>query len=74
MGRFRFQLMTEDKTWSTRNNIHKNDRYSDSSTDWTLVSLNSTVEVYGNNLIYDQKDTDNADMCISNISIPHSIY
>ena len=35
MGRFRFQLLLEDNTWSTRYNIPKNDRYSDSSTNWT---------------------------------------
>ena len=38
MGRFRIQLFLEDNTWSTRFNIPKNDRYSDNSTDWTLVS------------------------------------
>ena len=35
MGRFRIQLLPEDSTWSTRYNIPKNDRYSDTSTDWT---------------------------------------
>ena len=44
MGRFRIQLLLEDNTWSTRYNIPKNDRYSNSSTDWTLVSLNFNVE------------------------------
>ena len=39
MGRFRIQLLSDDNTWSTRYNIPKNDRYSDSSTDWTLVHL-----------------------------------
>ena len=48
MGRFRIQLLLEDNTWSTRYNIPRNDRYSDSSTDWTPVSLNFTVENYGN--------------------------
>ena len=42
MGRFRIQLLLEDNTWSTRYNIPKNDRYSDSSTAWTLVNLNFT--------------------------------
>ena len=37
MGCFRIQLILEDNTWSTRYNIPKNDRYSDTSTDWTLV-------------------------------------
>ena len=57
MGRFRIQLLLEDNTWSTRSNIPKNDPYSDSSTDWTLLSLNFTVQHYGINLIYDQIDT-----------------
>ena len=35
MGRFRIQLLLEDNTRSTRYNIPKNDRYCDSSTDWT---------------------------------------
>ena len=74
MGRFRIQLLLEDNTWSTSYNIPKNDRYSDSSTDWTLVSLNSTVKNYGIKLIYDQIDTPHADMCFSNIKITHSVY
>ena len=44
MGRFRIQLLLEDNTWSTRYNIPKNDRYSDSSTQRTLVNLNFTVQ------------------------------
>ena len=74
MGRFRIQLLLADNTWSTRYNIPKNDRYSDSSTDWTLVSLNFTVENYGIKSIYDQIDTAHADMCFSNITITHSVY
>ena len=73
MGRFRVQLLLEDNTWSTRYNIPKNDHYSDSSTDWTLVSLNFIVENYGIKLIYDQIDTAHADMCFSNITITHSV-
>ena len=73
MGRFRIQLLIEDNTWSTRYNIPKNDRYSDSSTDWSKLSLNFTVENYGIRLIYDEKDTAHADMCFSNIIITHSI-
>ena len=38
MGRFRIQLLLTDNTWNTRYEIAKTDRYSDSSTDWTLVS------------------------------------
>ena len=73
MGRFRIQLLLEDNTWSTRYNIPKNDRYSDSSTDWSKLSLNFTVENYGIRLIYDEIDTAHADMCFSNITITHSI-
>ena len=74
MGRFRKQIFLEDNTWSTRFNIPKNDRYSDSSTDWTLVNLTFTVENYGIKLIYDQIDTTHADMCFSNNTITHSVY
>ena len=64
MGRFRIQLLLEDNTWSTQYNVPKNDRYSDSSIQWTLVILNFTVENYGIKLIYDQIDTPHADMCL----------
>ena len=74
MGRFRIQLLLEDNTWSTRYNIPKNDRYSGTSTDWTLVNLYFTEENYGIKLIYDQIDTAHADMCFSNIMITHSVY
>ena len=74
MGRFRIELLLEDNTWSTRYNILKNYRYSDSSTQWILVSLNFTVENYGIRLVYDQIDTPHADMCFSNITITHSVY
>ena len=74
MGGFRIQKLLEDITWSTRYNIPKNDRYSDSPTQWTLVNLNFTVEKYGVKLVYDQIDTPHADMCFSNITITHSVY
>ena len=48
MGRSGIQLLL-DNTWSTRYNIPKNDRYSDTSTDWTLVNLNFSEEIYGIN-------------------------
>ena len=74
MGRFRIQLLLEDKTWSTRYNIPKNDRYSDSSTQWTKLSLNFTEENYGIKLIFDEIDSAHSDMCFSNIIITHSIF
>ena len=74
MGRFRIQLLLEDNTWSTRYNIPENDRYSDSSTDWTKLNLNFTVENYGDKLVYDEIDTVHADMSFSNITITHPVY
>ena len=74
MGRFRHQLLLEDNTWSTRNIIGKNDRYSDTSTHWTRVSLNFTVENYGIKLLYDRFDSPHADMCFSNLTITRSVH
>ena len=74
MGRFEIQLFVEDDTWSTRYNIPEIDRYSDTSTEWNLVSLNFTQENYGIKLIYDEIDTAHADMCFSKIAITHSVY
>ena len=74
MGTFRIQLSLSDNTWSTQYNLPKNDQNSDSSTDWTLLSLNFTIENYGVKLVYDQIDTSHADMCFSNITITHSVY
>ena len=73
MGRFRIQLLLEDNTWSTRYNIPKNDRYSNSSNQWTKLSLNFTEENYGIKLIFDEIDSAHSDMCFSNISITHSV-
>ena len=74
MSRFRIQLLLENNTWSTRYKIAKNDRYSDSSTQWTLINLNFTVEIFVVRLVYDEIDTLHADMCFSNITITHSVY
>ena len=74
MGRFRIKVLLENNTWSTRYNIAKNDQFCDTSTEWTLVSLNFTIENYGIEIIYDQIGTANADMCFSNIMITHSVY
>ena len=71
--RFRMHILLEDNTWSARYNIARNDRYSDTSTDWTLGSLNFTEENYGIRIYYDQLDSAHADMCLSNISITHSV-
>ena len=74
MGRFRIQLLLEDDTWSTRYKIPRNDQYSDTSTDWTVVNLNFTEGNYGVKLIYDERDTAHADVCFPNITITHSVY
>ena len=74
MGRFRIQLLLEDNTWSTKYTIAKNTQDSDNSTDWTLLNLDFTVEIYGNKLIYDQIEKPHADMCFSNITIRHSVF
>ena len=74
MGRFKIQLLLEDNTWSTRYNIPKSDRYSDTSTEWTLVSLNFTEKNYGFKSIYDEIDSAHADMCFSKITITRSVY
>ena len=54
--------------------ISKNDRFRNSSIDWSLVSLNFTVKIYGKKLIYDQIDTAHADNCFSRIPVTHSKY
>ena len=69
MGRFGILQLIEDNTWSTRYNIPKNDRYSDSSTQWTKLSLSFTEENYGIKLIFDEIGTTHADMCFSIITI-----
>ena len=74
MGKFWIQLLLEDNTWNTLFTIAKNTQYSNSSTEWTLLNLNFTVENYGNRLIYDQIDTAHAAMCFSNITITHCVY
>ena len=74
MGCFRIQLLLEDNTCSIRYNIPKNDRYSDNSTDWMLVSLNFNIENYGIKLFYDEIHSAHSEMCFSNITITHSIF
>ena len=73
MGHFRIQILLEGNIWSSRYSLPKNDRYSDTSTDWTLVSLNFTEENYGIRLYYDHIDSSHANMCFSNITITHSV-
>ena len=74
MGRFRIQLLLDCNTWSTQYTIAKDTQYNTTSTEWTSLNLDFTVENYGIKLIYDQIDTAHADMCFSNIPITHSVY
>ena len=73
VDKFRIQILLENNKRSTHFNIPKKDRYSDISTDWTLVSLSFTEEIFGIKLFYDEIDTSHAEMCFSNITITHSI-
>ena len=73
MGRFRIQVLLEDNTWSTRYNTPKNDRYSDSSTQWTKLNSYFTEENYVIKLIFDEIDSAHSNMCFSNITITHSV-
>ena len=57
MGRFRIQLLLEKNTLSTQYTISKNSQYSDSSIEWTLLSLDFTIENYCIELIYDKIET-----------------
>ena len=74
MGRFRIHLLLEDNTWSTQYTLPEGEQYSDTSTDWTSLYSNFTLENYGIRLIHDQIDTAHADMCFSKITITHSAY
>ena len=73
MSRFGDELLVEDNTWSSRYNIAKNDRYSDTSTQGTKLSLNFQKENYVKRINYDQIDKPHADMCFSKIIINHSV-
>ena len=74
MGRFRKQLLLSDNTRSTRHKIHKNDRHSDTSAQWHLISLKFTEKIFGVKLVYDLIDTFHADMCFSKNAATHSVY
>ena len=74
MGRFRIQLLLDDCNWSTQYTIEKNTHYHDTPSEWSLLNLDFTEEIYGIKLIYDEIYTAHADMCFSNITITHSVY
>ena len=74
MGRFRIQFLLEDNTTSTQYTIPKNSLDSNSSTDWTMLNLDFTLEIYGVRLLYVEIDSAHAGMCFSNITITHSVF
>ena len=74
MGRFRIQLLLDNDIWETQYTIAKNEGYSASSTEWTLLNLDFTKKNMGIKLVYDKIDTSHADMCFSDITITHHIY
>ena len=73
-GRFRNQSLLSDNTWCNRYSILQNDRYSISSTQWTLVSLIFEIEKYLIKTDFFKIDTTLADMCFTIITITHSVY
>ena len=74
MPRFRVQILLENDEWENKYTIEKNTQYSETSTEWTFLSLDFTQENYGIRLFFDRIDSAHADMCISNISITHTLY
>ena len=74
MGRLRIQLLIEDNIWSIQYTMAKNNQYSDSSTDWTLINLKFTREKYSIRLVYDQIDIAQANLCFNNVTITHFVY
>ena len=74
MGRFRIDTLLDDDAWINKYIIMENTQYSNTSTEWTLLSLDFTEENYGIRLIYDRIDTAHADMSFSDITITHSVY
>ena len=74
MGRFRIDILKDNNTWETQYTIAKNKGYSNTSTEWTLLNLDFTIENYGIRLLYDRIASPHADMCFSDITITHSVY
>ena len=74
MPRFRIQILLENGDWENKYTIEKNSQLSNTSTEWTHLTLDFTRENYGIRLILDRIDTAHADMCLSNISITHTLF
>ena len=74
MGRLSISILLDDDTWTNKYVIQDNSQYSNTSSEWTLLSLDITEENYGIQIIYDRIRSPHADMCFSDITITHSVY
>ena len=74
MGRLSISILLDDNSWTNKYVIQDNSQYSNTSLEWTLLSLDITEENYGIQIIYDRIRSPHADMCFSNIIITHSVY
>ena len=74
MGRLSISILLDDDTWTNKYVIQNNSQYSNTSSEWTLLSLDITEENYGIQIIYDRIRSPHADMCFSDITITHSVY
>ena len=72
--RFRIQILLETGNWENKYTIEKNSQFSNSSTEWTHLSLDFTQKNYGIQLIFDRISSAHADMSLSNISITHTLF
>ena len=74
MPRFRIQILLENGNRENKCTIEKNSEFSNSSTEWTHLSLDFTQENYGIQLIFDRISSAHADMSLSIISITHTLF
>ena len=74
MGRLSISILLDDDTWINKYVIQENSHYSNTSSEWALLSLDITEENYGIQIIYDRIRSAHADMCFSDITITHSVY
>ena len=74
MPRFRIQILLENGNWENKFTIEKRSQFSNSSTEWTHLSLDFTQENNGIRLIFDRISSAHADMSLSNISITHTLF
>ena len=74
MPRFRIQILLENDNWENKFTIDKNSQFSNSSTEWSYLNLDFTQANYGIRLIFDRINSPHADMCLSNITITHTLF